>query len=616
MTLSKTKQLTFPFPIIIVILIFFFPFWLKGKIPIPADTIVGMYHPFRDTVKDRYPSGVPFKNFLITDPVRQTYLWKKLAIDYFKEKKWPLWNPYTHSGTPLLANFQTGAFYPLNLLFFIFDFNLAWGIYIAFQPLLGGFFMYYFLKNFKLSSLACLLGSLSFIFGGFSIAWLEWGNIGHTALWLPLILLSIDKSITFSQKKLSKWIIIFLFSLTSSLFAGHLQTFIYLLIFTSIYLFFRIQTNFKKKKLKIYLLFLLLFFIFIALTAVQWIPTLEFIKLSNRFIDQEQLAKSFSGFLPFENLIQLIIPDFFGNPATLNYWGKWNYGEFVSFLGTVPLFFVILALFNLNSQKLRKLILFFFFMIILSLLFSLPTPIGKLSLFLNLPLISSAQPSRLIYLLDFSLACLAAVGFNIFLKNLSKNRIFIRILFPLIFFLLFFAFVWTILLTAPKILPQSLLTQNIIISKRNSILPTIIFILFFFSLIIAWWKKNFARTKNIITILIFVLAIVDLLRFSFKFTPFSQKEWIFPKTKTTDFLIQNNQLYRYMVLDRRIFPPNYSIFYGLKTVEGYDPLYLYSYAKLKWKQANLKRSLPLLIALSILEIINQKLSIFWASDIF
>ena len=34
--------------IIIVILVFFWQFLFKGLLPIPSDTIVGLYYPFRD----------------------------------------------------------------------------------------------------------------------------------------------------------------------------------------------------------------------------------------------------------------------------------------------------------------------------------------------------------------------------------------------------------------------------------------------------------------------------------------------------------------------------------------------------------------------------------------
>ena len=115
------------------IIVFFYPVFFSGKMPIPADTIVGLYHPYRDKVWNGLTAGVPFKNFLITDSVRQQYPWRKLAIENLKQRILPIWNPYTHAGTPLLANIQSAAIYPLNLMYLFLPFNWAWTIQIMLQ---------------------------------------------------------------------------------------------------------------------------------------------------------------------------------------------------------------------------------------------------------------------------------------------------------------------------------------------------------------------------------------------------------------------------------------------------------------------------------------------------
>src|SRR3989344_187482 len=212
------KKLIPFFFIFLLIIIFFWQFLFKGLIPIPSDTIIGLYHPFRDFYEKNYPNGIPFKNFLITDPVRQQYPWRDLAISLEKKTELPLWNPYNFAGTPLLANFQSAAFYPLNILFFIFSLPVAWGFLILLEPLLASIFFYLYLENIKLNKMSIFFGAVAFGFSGFSMAWLEWGTVMHTALWLPLLLLSIDK-IT-KSKKYFLWTIVFIFSLSSSFLAG------------------------------------------------------------------------------------------------------------------------------------------------------------------------------------------------------------------------------------------------------------------------------------------------------------------------------------------------------------------------------------------------------------
>src|SRR5258706_16245710 len=121
------RKFHFAYPLLFIFIVIFFfrPFLFQFRLPIPGDTIVGLYHPFRDFYAKEYPNGIPFKNALTTDPVRQQYPWRFLGISLEKMSKLPLWNPYTFAGMPLLANFQTAAFYPLNIFFFMLPFPLS-----------------------------------------------------------------------------------------------------------------------------------------------------------------------------------------------------------------------------------------------------------------------------------------------------------------------------------------------------------------------------------------------------------------------------------------------------------------------------------------------------------
>ena len=141
------KSYFFPIIIFLFTLFFFRPFFFENRLPVPADTIIGLYNPFRDLYAKNYPHGIPYKNFLITDPVRQQYPWRFLAIVGLKKGELPLWNPYSFSGTPLLASLQAAVFYPFNVVFFLLPFRFAWSFLIFLQPLLAGLFLYFYFIN-------------------------------------------------------------------------------------------------------------------------------------------------------------------------------------------------------------------------------------------------------------------------------------------------------------------------------------------------------------------------------------------------------------------------------------------------------------------------------------
>jgi len=571
---------------IILFLAFFSPFVFQNKLPIPSDTIVGLYHPFRDAYIKDYPNGIPFKNFLITDPVRQQYLWRNLSAETEKRFELPLWNPYNFAGTPLLANFQSAVFYPLNLIFLIFPFSLGWSFLILLQPLLAGVFLYLYLNNLKINRYSSLLGAISFAFSGFSIAWLEWGTVGHTALWLPLVLLSIDKlffhsghlkisnfkpalpagRFLISNNKIRIWSLIFLFSLTPSFFAGHLQTFFYLFLISAVYFFVRwLQSGRAKNVLSLFIILISLFFI---ITLVQWLPTLQFILLSARGMDQDWHNEGW--FIPWQNLVQFIAPDFFGNPATLNYWGMWNYAEFVGYIGIFPFIMAIFAMFNRRDKK----TFFFGSIFFLSLIFSLPTIFAKIPYILQIPFLSTSQPTRLLFLTNFSLAVLAALGSDLLIRNYQRKQI----IYVLLFFLVVFAGLWIFVLIGINLF-TGITPENLLVAKRNLFFPTLVFAISV-ALIFAWDRLSKTNSSIIILLCIVITVVFDLLRFGTKFTPFTSKEFLFPTTKTIDFLQKQKGQFRIMSTDDRILPPNFSIAFHLQSIAGYDPLYLLSYGEL------------------------------------
>ena len=84
----------------------------------------------------------------------------------YRHGELPTWNPYIFSGTPLLAGFNAGAFYPLVGLFVVLPDRAAWIAteVLVFSGVAVG--MYVFLRAMALSTVACLLGAATFAFSG------------------------------------------------------------------------------------------------------------------------------------------------------------------------------------------------------------------------------------------------------------------------------------------------------------------------------------------------------------------------------------------------------------------------------------------------------------------
>ena len=600
--------------ICIIVFLFFLPNLLMGKVPIGADDLLGLYHPWRDQTYDGFNAGkFPVKNPLITDPVLQTYPWRYLAVNDIKEGNLPLWNPYSFSGQPLLANIQSSPFQLFNFLFFIFPFNIAWTLAIILPVILTGLFMFLFLRSLpagktglQLSIMASMFGALVLPFTGFFIAWMTWGTIVTCAMWLPLILLAVNKlsraeSSRYCPKSLHEraeytskvsirssihpwtkstghsaseyklftrqsplWFIVLVVAASQTILSGHWQTAFYVFIATFFYVIFQ---TFQSKKLEILTIIVCGLALGILISAVQLLPALEFVRLSAREIDQGYFTGRTDWFLPVQNLIQLVAPDFFGNPATYNYWGIWNWAEFVSFSGIIPFTFAIFAFLSGGKRT-----IFFTFLAIFSLVFAIANPISKIPYIFNFPLISSMQPSRILFLFIFSLSVLSAYGVNYFIEKKREKKHIIPAV--LILSVLFVLAAYTLIFK--DVFPITGNIDSFKVALRNLIFP----ILISFSMLALIILKIAKIPKTILLLAIFALTLFELFRFGYKFTPFSKLSWIFPQTQTTKYLSSQEKPFRIMTTDRRIFNGNTPSVYQIEAVNGYDPLYLKDYAML------------------------------------
>ena len=554
------------FPLVfflLLVVVFFWKFFFLGLVPIPADVIVGIYYPWRDYIWNGLSSGIPIKNALLSDVISIIYPWRIYGMELIKNGQFPLWIPHTLSGSPLLANFQSGLLYPLNFLFFIFSNVNAWSIYIMFQPFLAALFCYLFLKNLKLKYLPSLVGSVIFAFSGFSLVWLEYGIIGHAGLWLPLILLSIDKIF---EKFSFRWLVVGSLSVSFSIFAGYPQ--ISFLVFLIAILYTIFQTflsrgkgdfNFKPAG------FVLIFFLLgILISFPQLIIGVELWGLSIRQADPTAAVFNF-GLNPLKNLILLVAPDFFGNPTTGNFWGWGYYNESVSYVSVGGIIFAIFAF--LNSKN-NKNVIFFSGLFALSLLLVFANPFSSFIYNLRLPVLASSSAGRFLFITDFSLAILAAYGAQFLLS--SKKAI--NILHQLIPLLLVYILFLVVIFLKPNFLIDEKLSMSLSIAKRNLILPTIFVFLTSF-LIILSFLKIFSNFKKIILFLVFILIVFDLFRFGWKYNPFVPNSFLYPKTELTTYLQEKGDLDRFVEL----IPQSAWIPYDLFSLEGYDALMIKRY---------------------------------------
>ncbi len=525
---------------------------LHGLIPLPTDALAGVYYPWAGQFWG-FVAGIPYKNVSLTDVFSQLYPWRSLAIDLIKHGSLPLWNSFSFSGYPLLANWQSAPFYPLNLLMLIFGNPHGYGLMVFLQPVLAASFMYIFLRQLGLSKVAAGVGGLVSAYSGFVMVYLEYATIGQIMVWLPLVLYLFEK---YFEKKQIRFLALSSICLFPVLTGGFFQPAFYVILIASLYFLFR-SLSLPEAVNKTRLITLGAVFILVGATtaAVQLLPTAELLKYSIRNLDQNIIEYHY-GLLPVQNLISFLAPDFFGNPATQNYWGVIQYQEVTGYFSVIAL---ALALAGLFTKKRNWMLNLFSGLFIGSILLAFDNPIGRLIYQLKVPLLATGYASRWLIITAFSGAFLAATAIERF--NQKKLAVILCSLLDIL--ILIYGLIWK------GVIPVNL--NYILVALRNLLLPIAL-------LAGGVTICIFIRNKNWAKWLLLILIVFDLGRFTMKFTPFSDPQYTSRAVPVFEYIKSQTNIDRVISEEGPVLPANTWMYPELYSPTGYDPLLIKDYA--------------------------------------
>lgn len=522
--------------------LFFYKTFLQELVPFPGDLLIAEYNPWKTHSYLGYVPGSYPNKAQYFDVLRQLYPWKTFALESLESFQIPLWNPYSFSGAPLLANFQSAVFYPLNIVYLFLDQINAWSLLVILQPLFSLSFTYFYARKIGLSKLGSLFSSIAFAFSSFVTVWLEYNTIGQVVLWLPLSLLAIEYLL---GKKNLKWSLIFVFSIFAAILAGHIQIFAYSLIF----LIFYILTRVPKKD---FIFFGILIILSLGFGAFQLIPGLELIMNSARSAHPYDFLISKILIQPYQ-LIMFFVPDFFGNPATRNYFLTDTYVGKVTSIGLVSVFLILISFLG-KKGRLQKL---FLWTCVVVLILATRNPLTEFVYKFNIPFVSGSAPTLSIFLFCFGASILTGFGTDTFLKEKFNFKKYLVVISPTIILLLI-------------LIPVVLIFVHSGVSLRNLYYAFFLAILASVLFLIAIFKP---KLRYAVFILLLLINIFDLWRSFVKFNPFSPKETVFPKTQILTFLQKNSGINRFWGYGTANIEANFATQYSLFSPDGYDPMY-------------------------------------------
>lgn len=344
-----------------------------------------------------------------------------LLDESYKKFQLRLWTPDIFFGFPIGSELgQFGVFYPLNILHAFLPLPHALAILTILHFSGAGIFTYLLLRNYKLNKIASFFGAAAFMFNGALIAHAQYPSHIYAYAYIPLVLYLIEKAI---RKKDNLLFVLSGALLGIQIFTGHPNTPVMTLVISFLYLSVRLWRNKKdlvKNALLVFLTFLLVSLPYLIQLAI-------LTPLSTRSGGVNFVDATNSSISPFE-FITFFFPNFFFENVKPNWsfattWhsnGYWGQIETTGYIGIVTLLLAPLAFF----KRKRKLALIFAFFLIVSLMVALGknTPFYELIVF-KIPILNGLRaPAKFLLLADFSLAVIAAIGFNNLTKTSSSNK--------------------------------------------------------------------------------------------------------------------------------------------------------------------------------------------------
>ncbi len=552
-----------PIALIVFFSLFLFrEYFLKGTVPFPANLLVSYYEPWKSYPPPEYPHGPPNKAMGF-DNVRIYYPIKSVAIESVRTWQPPLWNPYNFSGNVLLGTYQSAIFHPLSWLFLLLPQIDAWSVTIIFAPILAGLAMYIFISVLGLSKSARFVSAITYAFSGFFMTWWEEAYMfTYSALFLPVVLTAVELFLRTSKKY---WLALLSVSLALSITSGAFQMTFYVYLLTSFWILYRIWHH--QKRWNMLAFFGLAYGISGLLAAVHVLPSMEAYYYSTRVsTDVKYIFDAY--LLPLTQLVTMIVPDYFGNPATYNYFGPGFYHERLMWLGVVPFILILTQLFRRDKKRTHEEFFLTAFILTLSLVLALPTT-WFLLYYVKLPLLSTMTPSRMMMLVTFSGSVIAAFATEEYWKGFAKKRLIVLT----IFFILS--------LSAIVFIPLMLRyyddkNTTFIISLRNTLIPAISTIA---TLIILWVtrKRPILRTAGFVILILLMLGNTFL--FAKKYLYFSERRFVYPQLAVFDALKARTSYDRFWTYETGYIEKNFASAYGLFSPEGYDSIMNRRYAE-------------------------------------
>ena len=494
----------------------------------------------------------------LSDPIDQFIPWLHFDRQMFQKGKLPLWDPYQGCGAPHIANMQSSVFFPLNI--FAYTLNWKWGLFFLyfFKLYFIGLFLYLYLIEIDTSPHVSIGIAVAGTFISYIVASL-YNVIMNTAFFFPLGLLSIE--LILKKQRDFRGYLLFCIGFVFALFGGHPEFVFYSAFTLTIYFLIRLYQTFNITSYKEYLQllskFFVLFILGVLISAIQWIPFLQYYLLSTARISRTIAGISLLK-LPIYSFILTLLPPFTINLLTLP--------------GTTSISLFIMALAGIITLRKDNVVKAFIIIAIVAICTGYSIPYIY-SLITKLPGFNIGQNMYMGMFIPWSFLIICAKT----LDNLSREQI--RLSFKIAGIIIFIVLTTLGLLIIYRHTSFSALSANPVISylfnnyMHYVVFSSIVTIVFVVFTVLILTIKNRQLLIALLIIFIYIQAAVPMV---LQRAPISPK-YFYPKNRIFTLLSQEKKPFRVTVLpnnNEQVEPykANINTFYNIEDIRNYDAL--------------------------------------------
>lgn len=274
------------------------------------------------------------------DLSHQFLAWRSFAAEALRKGHLPLWNPYTYSGEPFLAGFQSAVFYPPNLLFLVFPLFRAAHLSLLIHGFILSGGMYRWASQRGLHPIAAALCGLILPLTGPVFPHFYAGQLPNlcTLAWAPWMFAGLDQ---WQDSGTRQGLLLAGAAVAFQILAGQVQ-YVFCLGVAALLRAAVRTLALPEARRRAFPGLGAAYLLGAALAAAQLLPGLA---AAGEGLRQQHLDMVVAGEFSFppENLLTAVAPGFFGESIRHLYWGRWVSWEMSLFLGVSGLFLILVA---------------------------------------------------------------------------------------------------------------------------------------------------------------------------------------------------------------------------------------------------------------------------------